>query len=828
MLDTIRRDVSYSVRTLRRAPAFGVAVVLILGLAIGMSSAMFTVYRSVLLQRLPVRDEARIVEVSGVAGGAATEVPVLPAQLLRLRAQTHTLQDAAGFAHWRVIADAISDGERRIVLRESVVTDNFFNVLGANPVLGRLFRVGDAVPWGANTSATGVPIVLSHAAWQRAFGGDSSVIGRHLGSPKMNWSMTVVGVAPPGLDYPRGVEYWIASNYGSLDVVARLAPNATVAAARSDFLAFLEHDPDQARLLGAHSVGAQVHTLDEMILGDARPALRALSAAVALLLVLACTNIGNLLLLRSAGRVREMAIRRAIGASAVDLVRQLLVESILLALAGGILGVAFARVLLEALVRLAPVGLPRIDLIALAGTPLLTGLVVTGVTVLLFGAAPSMMVLRFDLSSPLRADARSGGEGRRLRVVRQTLVGSQIALAVVVLAGAGLVVRSLDRLTTLDMGYPTDHLTMLSVSLPWRTYALDCRPSGSVLTAADTARWSRCASTTNYAAHERIMARLHAMPEVVALSPAGAPPFLGSNVWMGRFAAEEQTDAEAKLNPWFGFDAVGPDFFSALGVPLVGGRAFSDADREDAPRVAIITEGVARRLWPNQSAIGKRIRDPEQHSPDSLVTVVGVARDFHYRLHRENTPTVFRPYRQVLAQGYFVIRTRGTGPSSEALRRVVEDAGGGATFVRAQSMDDLIGPQLAAPRFDALLLSIFALAAVVLAAVGLYGIMASAVNQQTRELGIRMALGATSSEVRNMVLGKALTVAVIGTLAGLAGAIGGARLLTSMLFEIKPSDPMTLAAVSALLLMVAAGAAYLPARRATRIDPARALREIDA
>jgi len=640
----------------------------------------------------------------------------------------------------------------------------------------------------------------------------------------MSWTMTVVGVAPPGLDYPHGVEFWVASVYGSLDVVARLAPDVTTEAARKGFQAFLARDPDQLRYFGANPVAAQVHTLADMVIGDARPALLALTAAVALLLVLACTNVGNLLLLRAAGRVREMAIRRAIGASVVDLLRQLLTESSLLALVGGALGVALARVLLDAVVRFAPAGLPRTDLIELAGTPLVAGALITGVTVILFGVVPTFVAMRLDLSSPLRSDTRSGTEGRRLRGVRQILVASQIALAVVVLAGAGLLVRSLARLTSLDMGYTVEHLTMLNFSLPWRQYADDCRPKGSVVSGADSALWSRCAANTNFAAHDRVMAKLRDVPGVVSVSPEVVPPFLGSNVWMGRFAAQEQSDAESRANPWFGFDAVGADYFRTLGVPLLVGRVFTDADREDSPRVAVITEGVARRLWPNQSAVGKRIRAGEDHTVDSMITVVGVVREFHYREHRESTPTIFRPYRQELAQGYLVVRTRGSAVATESLRRAIEDAGGGATFIRAQSMDDLIAPQLATPRFDALLLSIFALAAIVLAAVGLYGIMASAVNQQTRELGIRMALSATSSGVRNMVMRQALTVALAGTVVGLAGAIAGSRLLTSMLFEITPSDPATLAAVALLLLIVAACAAYIPARRATMIDPARALR----
>ena len=824
MLDTLRRDLSYSARSLRRALTLSITVVLILGLAIGMSSAMFTVFQSVLLARLPVTQQERVVELSGVAGGAASEVPILPAQMRRLREQSHTLRAVAGLAHWRVLGEALADGDRRVVLREAVVTDDFFNVLGADPVLGRFFRQGDAVPWGANATGAGVPIVLSHSAWQHAFGGDRSVIGRQLRSPKMSWVMTVVGVAPAGLDYPRGVEFWVAAEYGSLDVVARLAPTATPEAARKEFEAFLAHDPDEIRYIGANALGAQVHTLTEMVTGDARPALLALSAAVALLLVLACTNVGNLLLLRAVGRAREMAIRRAIGASASDLVRQLLTESVLLALVGGALGVTFARVLLDALVRLAPSGLPRADLITLAGTPMLTSALVTGVTVILFGVVPSVAAARVDLSSPLRSDARSGTEGRRLRRVRQMLVVSQIALAVVVLAGAGLLVRSLERLASLDMGYATDHLTMLNFSLPWRQYAVDCRPKGSsVLAATDSAMWSRCAATTNFAAHERVMTGVRAVPGVVSVSPEAVPPFLGSNVWMGRFGAQQQSDAEARANPWFGFDAVGPDYFGTIGVAIIDGRPFTDADREDAPRVAVITESVARRLWPHESAVGKRLREGEDHTPDSLITVVGVARDFHYREHRVSTSTIFRPYRQVLAQGYLVVRTRGAA-NANAFSRAVESAGGGATFIRAQSMDDLISPQLATPRFDAMLLSIFALAAVVLAAVGLYGVMASAVNQQTRELGVRMALGATSSGLRNMVMRQAMTVAGIGTAVGLAGAVAGSRLLTSMLFETTPSDPATLGGVVVLLLLIAVGAAYLPARRATMIDPARALR----
>jgi predicted permease len=824
MLDTTRRDLSFTARSLRRAPAFGITVVLILGIAIGMSSAMFTVFRFVLIERLPVIRQDRVVELSGKAAGAASEVPILPAQMKRFQEHAQTVRAVSGLAHWRVINAAIVDGDRRLALNESVVGDEFFNVLGANPMLGRLFRKGDAVAWGSAVGTGGVPIVLSYAAWRRAFAGDSSVIGHTLLEPKMSWTMRIVGVAPPGLDYPRGAEFWIASDYGGVDLVARLAPTATPEAARNEFKAFLEHDPEVRREVGANLLDAQVHTLDQMITGDARSALVVLSAAVALLLVLACTNVSNLLLLRAAGRTREMAIRRALGASTASLVRQLLTESVLLAVAGGAVGVALARFLLVLLVRLAPTGLPRTDLIASAGTPVVTGAFVSCVTVLIFGVLPAFAAVRFDLSSPLRADSRSGTEGRRLRKVRQALVASQLALAVVVLAGAGLLIRSLARLTSLDRGYSTAHLSMVNISLPWRQFTNDCKPTNGAPTHADTLVWAKCLDETNFAAHERVMASLRAVPGVVAVSPEAVPPFLGSNVWLGHFAAAVLSDADARENPWFAIDGVGPEYFDALGIPIIQGRSFTNQDRRDSPRVAIITEGVARRLWPNQSAIGKRLRNGDDHTPDSLITIVGVVKDFHYRLHRESTPTIFKPYPQIVAQGYLVVRTRGAAMSPDALQRAVEGAGNGATFIRSLTMDDLIAPQLVTPRFDALLLSMFALAAIVLAAVGLYGIIASAVNQQTREIGIRMALGATTSGMRNMVLRQAMAIAAIGAAVGLIGAVAGSRLLTSMLFDIKPSDPATLGGVIIMLLVVVAASAYLPARRATTIDPARALR----
>jgi predicted permease len=818
-LDRLLDEARHAVRALRRTPGFTLTVVLILGLGIGMASAMFTVFQHVLLQRLPVRDQDRIVELQAVGRGAAKEFPLDLVRYARFRDATRTLQGTAGIAHWRTYSDALSYGDRALVLREAVVTGNFFQLLGAAPARGRLLRSEDTRPWVAADGA----VVLSYDTWRQEFGGDSAVVGRTLKDPMVGRSVTIVGVAPPGLDYPRGVQLWLAADYGGYDVVGRLAPGASAEAARSEFLSIFENDPDVIKVHGPDAFGARVNTLAQMVVGDARPALVVLSAAVLLLLLLTCMNAGNLLLVRAAQRARELAIRRALGARTGDLIRHLLAEGVLLAAAGGFLGLMLARVLLAALLQLASGTLPRADLLRLAGAPVGIAATITAVATLLFTLGPALAALRPDLASSLRSDTRSGTEGRKMRQVRRALVASQVALALIVLAGAGLLGRSFARLAGLDLGWAPQHLSVLEVSLPWRGWDAHCRAAGPLVTAADSTRNSKCVDAFSFDYHDRVMAQMRLVPGVVGVSPVTVPPFLGSSVWMTKIVPDGQPATEAESNPFFGFDAVGPEYFRTLDLSVVEGRGFTDADRDGAPRVAVITEGVARRLWPGRDVIGKRFHPPAQ--PDSLVTVVGLTHDLHFRELREATPMVFRPYRQVFAQGCFVVKSPvALAAVLPALRRAVVQADPGAVLTNAQSMDQLIAPQLAGPRFDALLLATFALAALALAAIGLYGIMATAVAQQTHELGVRIALGATAGRLRRMVLHEALTITMIGAVVGLVGALVGSRLLTSLLFQVRPGDPMTLATVSILLLVVALLAAYVPARRATLIDPASVLR----
>ncbi len=797
------RELRQSLRALSRAPAFTVTAVLVLGLGIGLATAVFTVFDAVLVHPLPVSSPERVV-LPRTLDPAGVDVGMTQEELRELGASSTQLEAVAGVAHQGAAAFPVTDGDRVLSLRESWVTGGFFELLGVRPALGRFFSAADERPTGQTASV----VVLSHDAWRQSFGGDSSVIGRRLGSPYTRESSTIIGVAPPGLAYPAGTELWTPTVYPSLDVVARLAPGATPESARTEFFAILERIASRRTAEGAAGVrlaGADIETFADAVLGDVRPQLIVLGAAVALLLLIACVNVGNLVLLRATRRGVETAVRRSIGAGSGDIVRPLLWESVALVAGGGVLGLACARGMLGALARLAPPELPRLDVLRLSPTPLGLAATVTGAALLLAGLIPALAAARGGIASPLRLDARSGRASPTRRRLRDGLVASQIALALVMLAGAGLLVRSLDRLGRIPLGYRPEQLSIVTLARP---------------VAADSDRQKL---VTLY---ERIAPALRALPGVHSITPVAAGPFYGPQVFTALVAPAEQAEADARRNPLVGWEVGGAEYFRTFDIPLLRGRGFEPTNVPGAPPVVVVSRSVAAMFWPGADPVGKRLRFVGDTSGAPLLTVIGEAADIRYKALRSATPMIFLPWRQMMFfQGYVAIRTTAAvGGVLPALRGIVHDADPEARLAGVETMDGLVGRQLALPRLSTLLLSAFGLAALLLAAIGLYGVMATSVREQTAELGIRAALGASPAQLRTGVLEHAGTIAATGAAVGIAAALAVTGFLRSLLFEVRPTDPAALAGAAALLLAVALLAAGVPAWRATRADPMRALK----
>jgi putative ABC transport system permease protein len=552
---------------------------------------------------------------------------------------------------------------------------------------------------------------------------------------------------------------------------------------------------------------AEVHGLADAIVGRVRPALLVLTAAMVLLLLIACVNVGSIILLRVSRRAREFAVQRAIGAGLGDIMRQLVVESAVLGLAGGAAGAGVAAALLWAVRALALDRLPRGDVVALAGTPVVICAGVTFATVLLCGVLPAFIGAREAPASPLRLDARVGTGTRARRRFRAALVASQVALALVMLAGAGQLRRSLARLEGLDLGYRPDGLSFFQVTFPLTRFGTPDKYTPLL---------------------DRVYTRLREVPGITTLTPVLIPPFLGPNVFIRLPEVWGQSPEEAERNPAIPIETGGPDYFRTMGIPVVRGRGFLDSDRLGAPGVVVVSEAAARRLWPGEDPLGKRLRF-RLFDGMPWLTVVGVARDIRYRSLRDPNPTIFLPARQSMTQGNFAMRIAGRTPRDRdavltAIRRAVREVDPELDLWEARTMEDYLAGPMAQPRTNAVLLTSFALVALLLAAIGLYGVLASAVGERTHELGVRAALGATPARLRREVLGQAFAVCGTGAVVGIVGALAASRLLTALLYEVSPTDPVALLGACALLLAVASVAAYLPAQRATRIDPARALR----
>ena len=805
-IPAIVREIRVGGRAIRRAPGFFAIAGGILALGVGMSAAMFSLFRTVLVRQLPVSDQDRIVVMWTYATDANTEVSLGTKELSVVRQESRTLRDVAAIAHWPATAAAFKYGDASVELNRGMVTGNFFDVLGSRPALGRLFTPSDDEVPGMSRTATRA-LVLSYRAWHEKFGGDSSVVGRHLIEPLARTDYEIIGVAPPGLAYPAGVDYWIPMWNGwqsgvSAFAVARLAPGATVAEARDEYAAIERRLGQSFNLRGAHAA-----TFAETILGDVRPVLTVLTTAVGLLLLIACLNVGNLLLLRASTRVRELAVRRALGASFGHLFRQLFAESLVIAVGGGVLGLFVAAGALRMLVRLAPLNVPRLDEVQLAGAPVAVVAAVSALAVLLFGVLPALVIARGQLAPTLRFDARIGSLTVRRRLVRQTLVASQMAVAMVLLGGAGLLVRSLERLQSQDTGFEREHVSVVWYS--WNAYK-----------DSTTARMT--------ALGERVRRQVRAIPGVTAATQMVAPPMLGNGVWNLPYQPEGRTPADAATAPRFPTDMVGPEFFKTFGVRLVRGRAFTERDDASSPLVAIVSESVARRLWPGRDALGQRIRLPGAlglPGGEGWRTVVGIAHDTHLRLLREVSPMIFLPSTQSYWQGSIAIRSTTDLPALlPALRTAGREVDPDIELWQPQTMDEILDEPLAQPRLSVVLASSFAVVALALATIGMFGVMGALVRDRTREFGIRMALGAQPGHVRSTVLRQAGLVAGVGAVVGLAAALAMSRLVSSLLFGVTPTDPVALGGACLVLLGAAGAAAYIPARRATSIDPVRALR----
>ncbi len=811
LIRDLLQDLGFSLRALRRSPGFAAVAVLTLALAIGAASAMFSVLNGVLFQDLPVQEQDEVMVLWTEAPTRASDrLPVPYRDLVDYGEVSRAFEAIAGVAYYGAAEMALIDKEVSLSTTGTLVTGDLFPLLGVAPEIGRTLRPSDDLP-GADPV-----MVIGHGLWQRYFGGDESVVGHRL-----DWNGTtfsVVGVMPRGFEYPAGAQVWVpvlpvypatveaeaeASEVMLFDLVGRLRQGASIDDARQDYGAFLRTG-NSARSPAFRGMRPVVTPLHELIVGDAQHSLWLAAGAVALLLLIACVNVANLLLIRGLSRARELAIRSALGAGRWRQMRHLLAETGLLAFLGGILGVLVAHAAVRMLLAVAPANIVRREMVEVDWRVLIFALATTMAAALISGLLPALLAARNDVGTWLRG-GRGTASPREGQVLRHVLVVGQIALAILVVVGAGLLVRSLVALQNAEMGFNEERLLVFQTTIP-----PDVLPERE----------------QRLALQQEMLSRVSAIPGVASAAAIPTKPFSGQGGWTAMYSGEGQSVETQAANSWVNFEVVGPNYFTTLEIPILRGRLFLASDRGDAPRVAVVSEAVARHTWPGEEALGKRVKLGPLGGPGEWHTVVGIVGETRYRDLKHPQPSLYLPVEQF----------GGPVPLGLALRVEMENAsvipqirytlrqmhpelallGGG-------SMRDLMAEPLARPRFMTLLLGTFGGLTLFLAIVGIYGALAATVRQRTRELGIRLALGATAAGVRRIVLAQGLKLAFIGCAAGLLAALTASRLLTSMLFRIHPADPLTYATVAILLLGAATLACLVPAMRASRIDPALTL-----
>jgi predicted permease len=805
------QDLRYGLRLMLKNFGFSAVAVVTLALGIGATTAIFTVVNAVLITPLPYARPDRLVqfwETNPLKNW--TQATVAPANLFDWQKQSQSFTDIAAYMGSDKKGPGLSGlqmnlGDEPERLKALNVTGNLFSVLGADAMIGRTLREEET--WQGRDAV----VVLSHGLWQRRFGGDPKVIGQKITLNGM--SHEVVGVMPAGFYFPsKEAEAWVPMGWNREEVaqvrrphflraVGRLKDGVTEEQARAEMNAIAARLEQQYPDTNTQ-MGVGLGPLKEWIVSDVQLPLVVLLVAVAFVLLIACANVANLLLARAAARSREVAVRAALGAGRWRIVRQLLTESLLLAFVGGAAGLLLAVWFKDVLVAFSPGDIPRLDEIRLDWRVLGFTLGATLLTTLLTGLAPALQSSKPHLASALKEGGQKGAAGQGSRV-RGALVVAEVALALMLVAGAGLMIRSFLALHKVDPGFDPDHILTLRVALPRASYREDAQ------------------ARTFFAEAER---RIRDLPGVVAVGSTTLPALKGYR-WTGDLTIEGRAPADYVRE--VRHKEITPDYFRAMGLPLLAGRFFAETDNDKGQPVIIVNAALARRHFPGEDPVGKRLKFTKPEEQGAWQTIIGVVGDEKQdSLRADVRPEIFQSHLQS-AQREMTLIVRAAGDPRAlvgAVREQIRALDRGLPVDDIKTVREVIYESLARERFITLLLVGFAALALALASVGIYGVMSYAVTQRTHEIGIRMALGAQSRHILRQVVGRGMALVLAGVAVGLAGAFALTRLMTALLFGVSASDPLTFASIAVILVGVALSACWIPARRATKIDPMIALR----
>ncbi len=800
-MDTLLKDITYGLRSLWKRPGFTAVAVITLALGIGGNSAIFSVVNAVLLRPLPYPESERLVQFDGVNPHAGiTQSNMSVPDFADWQSQNQVFEQMAGFVTGGSLLVSGDETER---VRATGVTGDFFTLLGVSAAQGRALQPDDARK--GNDSG----VVLSYGLWQRRFGADPNIVGSKV--KVSGEDGIVVGVMPKGFDYPERSELWVPfpldpvaerRDNRYLNVITRLKPGVPIVQAQAQMDA-INQRLAQSYVETNSGWTVQLTGLQERMVGAMRSSLLVLLGAVAFVLLIACANVANLLLARATVRQKEIAVRAALGASRFRIIRQLLTESLLLSLIGGGVGLLLSLWLTKLLIALSPPNSPRFDEIRPDARVLAFTLGLTVITGLVFGLVPALQAARVDLNERLKEAGRGAGSASHNRL-RSLMMVSEIALSFMLLVGAGLLIKSFMHLRDVSPGFNPANVLSVRVAIPSAKYGQG-EPRTQIL--------------------RQLEERIESVPGVQSAGAILSLPLGGDTFNVGRSYIREGRPATPEESANASYLVATPNYFQTLNIPLLGGRRFTDQDTEQTTKVVVVNESMARKLWPGESPVGKRItiwRD--EKFPREIVGVVG---DTRGSLDTEAESQMYVPYSQDANwTGMSLVIRTNTEPTSlvAGVRNEIRSVDKGIPLFNVKTMDDVLAISVGPRRTPMLLLTAFAGVALLLAMIGIYGVTSYHVTQRTQEIGIRMALGAQMRDVLKLILKGGMLLALVGIAVGLAGAFALTRLLDSLLFGVKPTDVVTFILVSVCLLGTALLACYLPARKATKVDPLKALR----